>query len=49
MLYNNFIKLNTMEKIYLEIKGAQGGKDAKLLVDKMTNIYTKTARNNNFD
>ncbi len=37
------------EVIYLEIKGAQGGKDAKLLVDKMVNIYTKTARNNKFN
>jgi len=38
-----------METIYLEIKGAQGGKDAKLLVEDMTNIYTKTARNNNYN
>jgi len=38
-----------MEKIQLEIRDAEGGTDAKLLVGEMKNIYIKTAKNNNFD
>lgn len=37
-----------METIYLEIKDAEGGTDAKLLVGDMRDIYIKTAKNNNF-
>jgi len=45
---NNFLKPKTMETIYLEIKDAQGGKESKLLVGDMRDIYIKTAKNNNF-
>lgn len=38
-----------MEKINLEIRDAEGGTDAKLLVGEMKNIYIKTAKNNNLD
>ena len=38
-----------MENIYLEIKDAEGGKDAKLLVEDMRDIYIKTAKINNFN
>lgn len=38
-----------MEKIHLEIRDAEGGTDAKLLVGQMVDIYTKTARINNLD
>lgn len=38
-----------MEKIILEIRDAEGGTDAKLLVNEMRDIYIKTARNNNFE
>ena len=48
LIYNNFLKPKTMETIYLEIKDAQGGKEAKLLVEDMRDIYIKTAKNNNF-
>jgi protein subunit release factor A len=37
-----------MEKIVIEIKGAEGGKDAKLLVDDMASVYTKASKNNGF-
>ena len=37
-----------METIYLEIKDAEGGKDAKLLVEDMRDIYIKAAKINNF-
>lgn len=37
------------EVIYLEIRDANGGDDAKLLVEDMKNIYTKTAKNKNFN
>jgi protein subunit release factor A len=37
-----------MEKIYLELRSAEGGEDSKLLVDEMKNIYVKAARLNNF-
>lgn len=36
-----------MEKIKLEIRGAEGGTDAKLLVCEMKDIYTKAANINN--
>jgi protein subunit release factor A len=38
-----------MEKIQLEIRDAEGGTDAKLLVGEMKNIYIKAAKNNNFN
>ena len=38
-----------MEKIKLEIRDAEGGTDAKLLVNEMRDIYIKTAKNNNID
>jgi protein subunit release factor A len=38
-----------MEKIILQIRDAEGGSDAKLLVTEMTNIYTKAAKTNNFE
>lgn len=37
-----------METIVLEIRAAEGGKDAKLLVEDMANLYSKVARVNNF-
>lgn len=37
-----------MEKIYLELRSAEGGEDSKLLVDEMKNIYIKASRANNF-
>ncbi len=38
-----------MEKITLEIRDAEGGSDAKLLVSDMTDIYLKAAKANNFN
>jgi protein subunit release factor A len=38
-----------MEKLNIEIRDAEGGTDAKLLVSEMTDIYTKTARLNNLE
>jgi len=35
-------------KIIIEIRASEGGNDSKLLVKDLTNIYTKTCRNNNF-
>ena len=37
-----------MEQIQVEIRAAEGGEDAKLLVKDMFDIYQKTARLNNF-
>ena len=37
-----------MEKISLEIRDAEGGSDAKLLVNDMMSIYIKAAKNNKF-
>lgn len=37
-----------METIILEIRASEGGNDSKLLVNDLTNIYTKSCRNNNF-
>ena len=37
------------QKIHLEIRDAEGGTDAKLLVEQMLDIYTKTARINNLE
>ena len=42
-------KTKPMGKIHLEIRDAEGGTDAKLLVTEMSNIYTKTARLNNLE
>jgi protein subunit release factor A len=36
------------EKIKLEIRAAEGGEDAKLLVEEMAGIYQKAAAINNF-
>lgn len=41
------LKHKPMEKIKLEIRGAEGGTDAKLLVCEMKDIYTKAANINN--
>lgn len=38
-----------MKKILLEIRDAEGGSDAKLLVNDMKNIYIKTAKLNNIN
>jgi peptide chain release factor 1 len=38
-----------MEKVILEIRDAEGGADAKLLVGEMKDIYIKTAKNNNLN
>jgi protein subunit release factor A len=38
-----------MDKIILEIRDAEGGTDAKLLVEDMADIYIKSAKMNNFD
>lgn len=38
-----------MNKIILEIRDAEGGEDAKLLVQDMADIYIKSARVNNFE
>lgn len=38
-----------MEQIKLEIRDAEGGTDAKLLVKEMKDIYLKTARLNNIN
>lgn len=35
--------------IILEIRAAEGGQDSKLLVEDISNIYIKSARNNNFE
>lgn len=40
---------NIKEKIILELRIGVGGDDAKLLITDMVNIYTKAARNNDFD
>lgn len=37
-----------MEKITIEIRASEGGNDSKLLVKDLTDIYTKSCRNNNF-
>jgi protein subunit release factor A len=37
-----------METINIEIKGAEGGKDAKLLVGDMASVYTKACKKNGF-
>lgn len=36
------------EKIKLEIRAAEGGEDAKLLVEEMATIYQKAASINQF-
>ncbi len=37
------------ESIILEIRASEGGSDSKMLVRDMCNIYTKSARINNFE
>ena len=37
------------QEITLEIRAAEGGQDAKLLVTDMREIYIKAAKNNNFN
>lgn len=37
-----------METIVIEIRASEGGNDSKLLVKDLTDIYTKSCRNNNF-
>lgn len=37
-----------MEKIYVEIRAAEGGEDSKLLVREMYDIYSKTCMKNDF-
>lgn len=37
-----------METTVIEIRAAEGGKDAKLLVEDMANFYSKVARTNGF-
>jgi protein subunit release factor A len=41
--------MKTTSKVRVEIRAAEGGEDAKLLVNEMANIYQKTATINNFD
>lgn len=38
-----------MEQIILEIRDAEGGEDAKLLVVDMRDIYIKTAKINSYN
>lgn len=38
-----------MEQIIIELRSAEGGKDSKLLVEDLRDIYLKTARINNFN
>jgi protein subunit release factor A len=40
--------MKTTEKIKLEIRAAEGGEDAKLLVNEMADIYKKAASINSF-
>jgi protein subunit release factor A len=47
LINNKFKNTKPMEKIKLEIRGAEGGTDAKLLVCEMKDIYTKAANINN--
>ena len=48
-IYNNYKNQKPMGTIHLEIRDAEGGTDAKLLVKEMLDIYTKTARLNNLE
>lgn len=48
--YNNYKNQKPMgQTINLEIRDAEGGTDAKLLVKEMLDIYTKAARINNIE
>ena len=49
VFYFKTINNLTMGKLNLEIRDAEGGTDAKLLVSVMKEIYTKTAKNNNLE
>lgn len=35
-------------EIKIEIRASEGGNDSKLLVKDLTDIYTKSCRNNNY-
>lgn len=48
MVVKKLEKRNKMEKIYLEIREAEGGLDSKLLVEEMLIIYEKVFVKNNF-
>ena len=37
-----------MEKVYIQIRRGEGGKDAALLVEDMADMYIKSAKINNF-
>lgn len=37
-----------MEQIIIELRSGEGGKDAKLLVKDLLDIYIKSAKNQNF-
>jgi protein subunit release factor A len=43
-----FTKTYKMKTIVIEIRDAEGGEDAKLLVGEMKNIYIKACKLNNF-
>ena len=38
-----------MEKVYLQIRRGEGGKDSSLLVEDMADMYIKSAKINNFN
>jgi len=37
-----------METIILELRAAEGGKDAKLLIEDMAGLYSKVAKSKGF-
>ena len=37
-----------MEKVYIQIRRGEGGKDSSLLVEDMADMYIKSAKINNF-
>jgi protein subunit release factor A len=49
IFFITMLKTTKMEKINLEIRDAEGGTDAKLLVNEMVDIYTKAAKINNLE
>ena len=38
-----------MEKVYIQIRRGEGGKDSSLLVEDMADMYIKSAKINNFN
>ena len=42
-------KKNKMEKVYLQIRKGEGGKDSALLVEDMADMYIRSAKVNNFN